>query len=400
MNTHRQPKLCYVTTVPSTFTFLKGQIGFMQGKGFHVIGITNPGPEANEIESREHINVHTLRMTREISLFKDLFALFKMARILWKVKPTIINASTPKGSLLGIIAARLTGVPVVIYTLRGLPYVTKRGVKKALLMRIERLVCMLSDLIITTSFSTRRVVLENNISNESKTTICGYGTGNGIDYQKAFNPRSLPVGIRNNIREKYSIPKNAVVIGFVGRIVFEKGVEELAAAWGMLKSVLPGVYLMVIGREEAEDLVSDEIIDALKEDDHVIFTGPQKEMAQYYAAMDINVLPSHREGIGLTPLEAGAMEKPSVVSDIDGLCETVIQHKTGIKVPVRHRAALYEALRFLAENHEIVHQYGKAARQMVMERFCPDVIWNELDRHYTFLLGEKFGVKYTPQADM
>jgi glycosyltransferase involved in cell wall biosynthesis len=369
--------------------FLRGQIGFMQKKGFEVIGITSPGPEVKKIESRENIRVHTLKMTRHISPHKDLFALLEMVRILCKIKPTIINASTPKGGMLAIFAARLTRIPVVIYTLRGLPYVTKRGIKRALLLFIERIVCKLSDKIITTSFSTKRIVLENNLSCKNKTTISGYGTGNGIDYKNTFNPRLISIDMRNNIRKQYGIPKSAIVIGFVGRIVVEKGIEELAEAWELLKLHMPFIYLMIIGKEEKEDQVSNDILGKLKNDKSVVFTGMQKKMAQFYAAIDINVLPSHREGIGLTPLEAGAMEKPSVVTDIDGLCETVIHQKTGIKVSVKNSTELFEGIRFLYENREIAKNYGKAARQMVKERFRPEMIWNELYRHYSLLLEER-----------
>jgi glycosyltransferase involved in cell wall biosynthesis len=385
----KQPKLCYMTTIPSTFNFLKGQIGFMKSKGFGVVGITSPTPEVKDIELRERIHVDTVPMTREITPVKDLMALLRIIRIFRKQRPAILNASTPKASLLGVLAARITHVPVIIYTLRGLPFVTKRGIQRYMLIFIEWIVCRLSHRVITTSYSTKSILLKNRISSGKKIYMSGKGTANGIDCTKAFNLEAMNPEAKNKTRQQYGIQPFDYVVGYVGRIVYEKGIEELAEAWALLKMQYPNLYLMIVGEQEPQDSVSSDVMEMLFKDDHVVFTGHQKNVAEYYIAMDLHVLPSHREGLGLTPLEAGAMEIPSVVTNIDGLKETVINEKTGIKVPVKDPVKLAEAIDSLLKDPEKARRFGQTAREMVQKKFRPEIIWNELLQHYLSVLKQQ-----------
>jgi glycosyltransferase involved in cell wall biosynthesis len=219
--------------------------------------------------------------------------------------------------------------------------------------------------------------------------MSGKGTANGIDCTKAFNLEAMNPEAKNKTRQQYGIQPFDYVVGYVGRIVYEKGIEELAEAWALLKMQYPNLYLMIVGEQEPQDSVSSDVMEMLFKDDHVVFTGHQKNVAEYYIAMDLHVLPSHREGLGLTPLEAGAMEIPSVVTNIDGLKETVINEKTGIKVPVKDPVKLAEAIDSLLKDPEKARRFGQTAREMVQKKFRPEIIWNELLQHYLSVLKQQ-----------
>lgn len=178
-------------------------------------------------------------------------------------------------------------------------------------------------------------------------------------------------------------------MGFVGRLVRDKGVEELAAAWAQLRDELPHLHLLLVGRADRTDPPSQQVRQALQSDPRVHLTGWTEEMARMYAAMDICAIPSHREGMPTVVLEAGAMLLPVVCSDAVGCVNAIIPGVTGTQIPVGDVRALAEAIRAYARDPQLRARHGAAARQFVCEHFRNEQIWEELYRRYVYLLRER-----------
>ena len=385
----KHPILIHVTTVPETFGFFRGQLNFMKEKGFNICGVSSPGRLLTETGKREDIMVHAVEMARRITPTADLSSIIKLYRFFQKIKPTIVHAHTPKGGLLGVVAARLARVPAVIYTMRGLPYVTQSGWKRNLLIWTETVACRMADRVITVSLATREKAVAEGICPAAKIMVPGNGSSNGVDGEGRFNPEELPPGSRSDMRERYQIPVEATVLGFMGRLVRDKGIVELAEAWKNLRDRYADLYLFLIGPLEPQDPVPADILAELKQDARVKFAGHVDDAVPFYAAMDILTLPTYREGFPNTPLEAAAMKLPVVITDVDGCPEAVENEVTGLLVPPKNSQALAEALEELIKNPEKRKSMGLAGRERVLKKFNPAIIWQELYISYLQLLHEK-----------
>jgi glycosyltransferase involved in cell wall biosynthesis len=381
--------LMHVTTVPETFGFLKGQIRYMKERGFEIHAISSPGRLLEETSKRENIAVHAIPMSRRITPGADMKSLFKLYCLFKEKKPAIVHAHTPKGGLLGVLAARLARVPIILYSMRGLPFVTKTGWKRKLLILTEILACRAADRVITVSLATKNKAAAEGLCLARKIVVPGNGSSNGVDAEERFNPEKLPSGSRSKIRERYQIPLEATVIGFVGRLVRDKGIVELAKAWQNLRDQYPNLYLLLVGPIEPQDPIPDDILEELKKDTRVKLTGLVDNSAPLYAAMDILTLPTYREGFPNTPLEAAAMKLPVVITDVDGCPEAVEDDATGIVVPPQNSLLLSEALDQLIQNPERRRTMGQEGRERVLKKFKPEIIWQRLYDTYIELMDLK-----------
>ncbi|MGQ9919900.1 MAG: glycosyltransferase family 4 protein [Desulfobacca sp.] len=387
----RHPLLIHVTTMPETFTFFRGQIAFLREQGFVVQAVSSPGPLLEATAAREQIPVSAVPMSRQITPWADLASLGCLYGIFRREKPAIVHAHTPKAWLLGTLAARLAYVPVVVYGMRGLPFVTAQGLKRQILILTEKIACALADRVIAVSQANRRTALNAGICPPGKIVVLANGSSNGVDATGRFQPQRFSPETRAELRQRYQIPPDAVVVGFVGRIVRDKGIVELAQAWQWLRSRYPQLYLLLIGPREPQDPVPESIILEMQADPRVVFAGQCPDPAPFYTAMDILVLPTHREGFPNTPLEAAAMNLPVVTTTVDGCPEAVADGVTGILVPPYDSQALAQALATLVNSPELREKLGQAGRQRVLAQFQPQLIWQALADEYQQLLAAKTG---------
>jgi glycosyltransferase involved in cell wall biosynthesis len=381
--------LIHVTTVPETLNFFRGQIGYLKEKGFEIHAVSSPGDILEEVAAREKIPVHRLNMTRRITPLKDLLVLIKMLRLFRRLRPDLVHSHTPKGGLLGTLAARLAGVPVIVYTIHGFPFVTANGFKRRLLRLTEFLACRAASHIFAVSQANRKLAVEEGICPNGKITLLGSGSVNGVDAEGRFNPRKLPPESRETVRDSYGIPHDSLVLGYVGRLVRDKGMVELAEAWQSLRQRYPQLYLLLVGLEEPQDPMPAITRQMLKIDTRVVFTGLVKDPVPLYAAMDLLVLPSHREGFPIAPLEAAAMELPVVASWVDGCAEAVADGVTGLLVPPRESKKLAEALGTLIGSPQLRRKMGLAARERVLRDFKPDRLWEGMYQKYVKLIRKR-----------
>jgi glycosyltransferase involved in cell wall biosynthesis len=381
--------LFQITTVPETFTFFRGQITFMKEKGFEVHAISSPGRSLHETAKRENIPVHAVDMPRKITPATDLVSLFRLYRLFRKLKPTIVHANTPKGGLLGVLAARLARVPVVIYGMRGLPFVTQYGWKRKILVLTEILACRAADKVITVSQATRKTAVAEGFCSLEKIVVPGNGSSNGVDAIGRFNPQNVSPTARADIRQHYQIPLEATILGFVGRLVRDKGIVELVEAWQVLREYYPDLYLFLVGPVEPQDPIPIDTMAKLKNDPRIKVVGAVKDISPFYAAMDILVLPTYREGFPNTLLEAAAMELPVVATAVDGCVEALADNDTGFLVPPKDSRALSEAIQKLLLNPAMRKSMGQAGRQRVLDKFRPEITWQGLYEIYSELLDRK-----------
>ena len=379
-------RLVHVTTVPMTLGFLRGQVEFMGERGFEVVAVSSPGEALDRFGAEQGVPVHGLAMERKISPLADLRALFRMIRLLRRLDPDIVHSHTPKAGLLGTLAAFLARVPVRVYHLRGSPMVTARGLTRAILKAVDRLTCGLAHRVICVSHSHRALMVEEGVVEAEKAVVLAGGSSNGVDARGRFDPDRQGEAARSALRAELGIPTAATVIGFVGRLVRDKGIVELAQAWQSLREEHPEAQLVLVGDLEQRDAVPDSVMRGLIEDPRVHRTGFVADAAPFYAAMDLLVLPTYREGFPNVPLEAAAMELPAVVTQMTGCVDAVEDGVTGTIVPVRDADALARAIAAYLEEPELRARHGRAGRKRVLETFDPRGIWRALWRTYLDLL--------------
>jgi glycosyltransferase involved in cell wall biosynthesis len=338
---------------------------------------------------QEEIPVHAAMMTRRISPLRDIIALVKMRRVMHRTRPTIVHAHTPTGGLLGIVAAALSSVPIRVYQMRGLPLMTASGIKRSLLYWTEWITCRLSNVVLCNSHSMRRFVIEEGICRPSKIKVLLGGSGNGVDAEERFNPARLGPDARATTRASLGIPLSAVVVGFVGRIVREKGIVELAAAWRLLREEYPEAHLLIVGPFETGDPVPGQEVASLQADSRAHLTGMDWNTPPLYSAMDIVALPTYREGFPNVPLEAAAMGLPVVATSVPGCVEAVRHGATGLLVPPRDSAALAAALRSYLDDPDLRVKHGGAGRERVLHEFRQEALWEAILEEYRRLLVRK-----------
>jgi glycosyltransferase involved in cell wall biosynthesis len=385
--------LVHVFTVPCSFLFLAGQASFMREAGFAVHAVASPGPEHRQFAAREGAETHSVPMTRTITPLRDLVSLWRLCDLLRALRPRIVHSHTPKGGLLGMIAASLSRTPVRIYTIHGLPLLTCRGWKRSLMRWTERVSCSLAHRVLAVSRSIRDVAVEEGICPGDKIAVLLEGSVNGVDAGH-FKPHGAEA--RRATRARLGIPDDAEVVGFAGRLVRDKGLVELAEAWSRLRELRQGAHLLVVGREEPQDPVPAHVLAGLRADPRVHMAGHARapEMPGLYAAMDVVALPTHREGFGIVAIEAGAMELPIVATRIPGCVDAVVDGVTGVLVPAGDAGALCTALERYLKDPELRARHGSAGRARVLTSFQQPALWTALAREYSALLR-----KYSPASE-
>lgn len=367
-------RLVHITTVPLSLFFLRGQVQYMKSQGFAVYALSSPDEGLEKFGAEEQIPAHGIPMSREISPWRDLVALYRIIRFFRQLAPTIVHAHTPKGGLLGMIGGHLAGVPVLVYHIHGLPYITAAGWKRWVLMATERVSCGLASAVLCVSPSVKDIVLADGLCPKDKIQVLCKGSINGIDATGRFDPARV-ADRRSLVREKYQIPGDAVVLGFVGRLVRDKGIVELDQAWTALRAEFPHLHLLLIGPVEERDNVPPAVLQNLQSDQRVHLTGMVWDTPEVYSAIDIVVLPTYREGFPVVPLETAAMALPIVATQATGCVDAIVDGVTGTLVPVGDATALAAGIRRYITDAHLRAQHGNAARERVLQDYRPEDLW-------------------------
>ncbi len=391
------PKLLHITTIPMSLTFFRGQVGYMKERGLHVHALSSPGPDLDAFGQREGVEVSAVEMSRRVTPLRDLLAIARLVREMRRIRPTIVHAHTPKGGMLGMVAAFIYRAPVRIYHMRGLPLMGATGVRRRLLWLSEWLACRLAQSVLCVSHSVRDEAIGAGICPPAKIKVLCGGSGNGVDSRGRFDPDAQGPEVRVATRTKLGIPANAVVVGFVGRLVRDKGIVELAEAWNMVRSRHEGAHMLLVGPFEPQDPVPRATELLLREDPRIHLAGMDWNTPPLYAAMDLVALPSYREGFPNVPLEAAAMGLPVVTTRIPGCTDAVADGVTGTLVAPRDAEGLARALADYIDDPALRHAHGAAGRERVQREFRQEAIWEALLEEYRRCLMVA-GVPETPDV--
>ncbi len=378
----RGVRILHVTTVAKTLGFLVGQVAFM---GARVGAIHSASGEAHGLPKNWPLPFSAVEMPRRISPLPDLIAICRLIKVIRRIDPTIVQGHTPKGALLSLIAATVNRVPIKIFHVHGLPHVAARGIRRILLTIATRVSCLLANKVFCVSHSMRRILIEEKLCLPEKAVVLGNGSIGGIDTQR-FDPAAYSLEIRRAFRQALGIPETAVVAGFGGRIVRDKGVGDLARAWLDLRSQFPELHLVIAGEAEQQDPVSAETREILSNDPRIHLIGQCQDMARFYSACDLIILPTYREGFPNVLLEAAAMGLPSVATRVPGCTDAVVDGVTGTLVPPYDPAALATAIAGYVIDPGLRRLHGAAGKARVLRDFQPKTIYLDLYQHYCDLL--------------
>lgn len=368
-------KIIRIATVPQSLDLLlRGQLK-MLSETYEVVAVSSPGQNLDEVARREGVRTVAVPMERHIAPLKDLVSLFRLIRLFRKEKPWMVHSITPKAGLLAMMAACICGVPVRIHMFTGLVFPTSKGLKRRILMTTDRLTCACATLVNPEGQGVKRDLERFHITSKPM-RIIGNGNINGID--TAYFDCTEAV-----CREAEMICEQGLTFCFVGRIVGDKGINELVAAFLRLYALRPAVRLLLVGAfEDRLDPVSSDTKVMIMKHPAIRFVGWQDDIRPYLAASDVFVFPSYREGFPNVVLQAGAMGLPCIVTDING-CNEIIRHGVnGLIVPPRDEQALYGAMERLATDVQERNHLARQARPAVAERYERSELWKKLLETY------------------
>jgi glycosyltransferase involved in cell wall biosynthesis len=383
-------RIVHLANTGFALSYIRGQAAYMRARGgLALSAVTPPSQQLDAFGQSERVPVHAVDLPRRITPFRDLVAVGRLVRHFRSVRPAIVHGHTPKGGLLGMLAAKIARVPVRVYTLHGLVHMTASGATRRLLMTSDRLACALADRVICVSESVRQVAIDEGICPEDKIIVLGSGSTNGVDAEGRYNPALVTPEARRYVRARHGIAPDDVVVGFVGRIVRDKGIEPLAEAWRDVRVRHPHARLMLIGPEETRDAVPPEVLERLRADPSVVMVGEEYDLAPYFANMDLLVLPSWREGFGNVLIEAAGMAIPTVATAIPGCVNAVRDGETGTLVEPRDAGALGEAIERYLDDADLRRDHGAAGRSWVLRAFRPKDVWESIYQEYAALLSAR-----------
>lgn len=376
-------RLVHVFTVATSVDFLRGQVRYLAQRGVDVHIVAAPeGDLLARFAAAQGAAAHEVPMTRAITPLRDALALYRLWRLLGRLRPTVVNAGTPKGGLLGIVAARMRQIPVRVYQMHGIRAMTARGWQRPVLLATEWLTCRLATRVWCVSNSTRDTAVAAGLCPPEKIVVLGAGSCNGVDAQERFNPARISADEGTRIRHQLGIPATAPLIGFVGRVVQDKGIRELAAAWSSLAAQFPEAHLIILGSPEHQDAVPTATLAALRGDPRVHLLMPVLDPAPYYRTMDLVVLPTYREGLPTVLLEAASMGLPVVATRVDGCVDAVVDGVTGTLVDPYLAQPLSDAVALYLRSPVLRTRHGAEARQRVLRDFVPEQLWARVAELY------------------
>jgi len=386
-----------ITTVPMSLKILlKGQLRYMREHGFKVVAVSADGQEVGDLKTSEGVEHEVVPFTRAISPITDLRCLIRLIKIIRRTKPDIVHTHTPKAGLLGMMAAYFCSVPVRMHTVAGLPLMEARGFKRRLLINVERVTYRCAHWVYPNSQGLMDYITRHISSNRSKFRMLGKGSSNGINVE--FFSRSADIErLRHELRAKLGFKENDIVYSFVGRIVKDKGIAELALAFKKIldetevaraRQERPEIFLLLVGAFE-HDLspLSGEILDFLEHNKNVRLTGFQQDVRGWLAASDVFVFPSYREGFPNVVMQAAVLRVPIIASDINGCNEMIHHNESGLIVPPKDIDALYKAMSSLAFDKQKQEMFAENAYRYIVQNFEQRTVWSELMKEYERLLN-------------
>lgn len=372
-------KLFRLNTIDWSLGMLRGQLRFLNQE-FEVVAVANDSGILKEVAEREGVRTIGVPMRREISLLNDCRSLVALYKLFRRERPYIVHSNTPKASLLSMVAAWAAHVPHRIYLVTGLRFETTHGILRLILKTMERITCLCATKVIPEGDGVKDTLRREHITRKPLQKI-HHGNINGIDLEHfARTPEVMQraAEIRNGSEDFTFI--------FIGRMVRDKGINELVAAFDRLNREMPATKLLLVGKFEDElDPVLPETKQIIENNPKIEFAGYQNDVRPFLVASDVAVLPSYREGFPNVVIQAGAMGLAQIVTDINGCNEVVIEGQNGVIIPKQNEEALYNAMLHLTTDRELTARMAASARELIATRYRQEDVWAELLKMYKSL---------------
>ena len=378
-------KLIRITTVPiSIEKLLENQPRFFS-EYFNITLVSSDEERLAKVASDQGVQYFPLEITRKITPLQDLRCLVRLVRFLRQEKPHFVHSHTPKAGIIGMLAAYIAGVPVRMHTVAGLPLMEATGVKRWVLNTVERITYFCSTHVYPNSKGLETFILQNKFCTSKKIKVLGSGSSNGID-TSYFDPEQVTQAQQVALKSELSIEPKDFVFCFVGRLVKDKGVNELIDAFIQISKKHPNTKLLIVGHTEADlDPLLPVTLHNIEFNERIIEVGFQKDIRPYLAIADLFTFPSYREGFPNVILQANAMGVPCIVSDINGCNELIKQGENGLIVPAKNSKILKEQMELLLENPNHLKASNAEIRNFIRLNFEREVFWELLLKEYKAL---------------
>ena len=385
-------KIIRITTVPMSLGgLLKGQLKFMSNY-FKIVGVSSNGniegdkDGLNEVAEQEGIEVIGVDMTRRITPIKDLKSVYQLYKVFKKEKPEIVHSHTPKAGTVSMLAAKLAGVPNRLHTIAGLPLLVVEGPKRKLLNLVEKFTYACATKIYPNSFGLKEIILDHNFTKASKLKVIGNGSSNGID-TSFFDPSLYSKEQSSSLRKELNIGLNDLVYVFVGRMVKDKGINELIAAFKKISLEHANAKLLLVGSYERDlDPVLPETETEINSNSNIIPVGWQNDVRPYFAMSNVLVFPSYREGFPNVVMQSGAMSLPSIVTNINGCNEIIKNGENGFIIEVKNANQLHDSMKHFLTNESLLQKMSSSARSIICESYERKYVWESLLKEYNQLV--------------
>ncbi|TDR22938.1 glycosyltransferase family 4 protein [Flavobacterium cheniae] len=361
------------TVAMSLNILLKGQLRYLN-QFFDVLAVSGYDADLETVKNREGVSIVSVTMKRSIAPFQDLISLYRLYKLFKKERPTIVHSITPKAGLLSMVAAKYANVPVRIHTFTGLVFPAKKGLFQKLLILMDKVLCWHATHIIPEGAGVKQDLLDYKITKKPLEVIAN-GNVNGID-TTFFNSNTISEQQQQNLRNELGIDSSDFVFVFIGRLVADKGINELVRAFLSLE--IPNCKLLLVGPYETEDPLQPKTLKAIQQNDSILSVGFQHDVRPYLVISDCLVFPSYREGFPNVVMQAGAMGLPSIVTDINGSNEIIIEGFNGTIVPSKNVTALLRAMIRIKEDETWRNQLQSNARSSIISRYEQELVWEAL----------------------
>lgn len=349
---------------------------------YDVLAVSSAGEDFEEILREHGVSGIRINMSRKIAPTKDLIALSKLIFLFLKEKPLIIHTHTPKAGTLGMLAAWLCRVPIRMHTVAGLPLLEASGLKRFILDFVEKITYACATKVYPNSFGLKDIILQNNYCIESKVKVIGNGSSNGID-TNYFSKAAIAPELLEKLKLQHQVLSDDFVYLFVGRLVADKGINELIKAFNAVNQRHPNTKLLLVGpRESALDPLNEETEQILRDQPAIILSGYQNDVRPFLTIADVLTFPSYREGFPNVVMQAGAMGLPSIVTNINGCNEIIQDNVNGIIIPPKDCTALENAMIELLENREKLKRFAQNARPSIVDRYEQQMVWQLIKQEY------------------
>lgn len=378
-------KLIRITTVPVSLNILlKDQLKFVSSH-YKVIAVSSNGNDLQRVKEEQQVEVKAVDMTRKITPLKDLIALWRLYSLFKKEAPLIVHTHTPKAGTLGMIASRLAGVPIRIHTVAGLPLLEEKGLKRKVLNVVEKITYTCAHKVYPNSFKLKEIIEKEGFCNSVKLKVIGMGSSNGIDTHY-FNSDWFSDETKSALKSTLHILPGELVFCFVGRLVKDKGLNELIVAFQELSQSYKKIKLLLVGSFEQElDPLEAYTKECIERNAQIISVGYQKDVRPYLAISDVFVFPSYREGFPNVVMQAGAMNVPAIVTDINGCNEIITHERNGLIIPPKNKEALKQSMERLLLDIALRNRLASQCRAVIVKQFEQQYVWSELLKEYKTL---------------